>query len=274
MIITLKGNMEIVPHISKLYNNRYLIFRMAYKDITDRYAGSSLGILWTIIQPLLLIIIYALVFTFIFKTRVDGGGPISYAFYAIAGLLPWIAIADGLGKSTGVITSKSALVKQIIFPVEILPISVALTSLLPLISGLIIYIVFMTIFSPQHLSWLLLLLPIVILMHFIFISGVCYILSIIGTYFRDSIEIITFLLTVGMFVTPILYLETSIPHAFIWPMRLNIFAHLIYMYRDILFYGQIKHPISFIIFTVVAVLVFIYGLITFNKIKHQFANVL
>lgn len=266
--------MEIVQLISKLYKNRYLISRMAYKDITDRYAGSSLGVLWTILQPLLLITIYTLVFTFIFKVQIDGGGPISYAFYAIAGLLPWIAIADGLSKSTGVIISKSSLVKQTIFPVETLPMSVALTSLLPLISGLTIYLICLAVFSPEHYSWLIFLLPVVILLHFIFIAGICYIFSIIGTYFRDSIEIISFLLTVGMFVTPILYLESSIPQAFIWPMRFNIFAHLIYMYRDILFYGQIKHPWSFIIFTIVAILVFTYGLIAFNKVKHQFANVI
>jgi lipopolysaccharide transport system permease protein len=266
--------MNIIQQILKLYKNRSLIIRMAYKDITDRYAGSSLGIIWTFLQPLLLITIYALVFTFIFRTRIDSGGPISYAFYAIAGLLPWIAIADGLGKSVGIITGQAALVKQAIFPVEVLPISTALTSLIPLTSGLMIYIVAMAIFSPIHLSWLMLLLPIVIFIHFLFICGISYFLSMVGTYFRDSVEIVSFMLTVGMFVTPILYLETSIPSAFVWPMRLNIFAHLIYMYRDIVFYGQINHPISFIIFTVVAILVFILGLNSFNKLKHHFANVI
>jgi len=267
--------MNIFPDILKLIRNRSLIFRMGYKDITDRYAGSAFGLLWTIMQPLLLISIYALVFTFIFRVRVDNnGGPIIYAFYAIAGLLPWIAIADGLGKSVGIVTSKGALVKQAIFPVEILPISTALTSLLPLLSGLLIYLIAMLIFAPTHFSWFLLLLPVVILLHFIFICGIGYLLSIVGTYFRDLIEIVSFLITVGMFITPILYLESSIPKAFVLPMKLNIFAHLIYMYRDCIFYGQIRHPWSFVIFGLCAIIVFFLGIISFKKVKHLFANVL
>lgn len=266
--------MNIIQDILKLYKNRSLIQRMAYKDITDHYAGLSLGVIWTILQPLLLITIYALVFTFIFKTRIDSSGPVSYAFYAIAGLLPWIAIADGLSKSVGIITNKAALVKQAIFPVEILPVSTALTSLLPLVTGLTIYIIGLAILSPLHFTWLILLLPLVIFFHFIFICGVGYLFSIVGTYFRDSIEIVSFLLTIGMFVTPILYIESSIPRAFVWPMQLNIFSHLIYMYRDIIFYGEIRHPLSFLIFAIVSAIVFIFGLSTFNKIKHQFANVI
>lgn len=266
--------MNFIQQILKLYKNRSLIQRMAYKDITDRYAGLSLGVIWTILQPLLLIGLYAVVFTFIFKTRVDSNGPVSYAFYAITGLIPWMAIADGLGKSVGVITSKASLVKQAIFPVETLPMSVSLASLLPLMSGLAIYLIVMAVFSPHYFSWVLLLLPVIIFFHFLFMAGLSYFLSIVGTYFRDSAEIISFLLNVGMFVTPILYLETSIPKAFFWPLKLNIFSHLIFMYRDALFYGRIEHPISFIVFAIVAILVFISGLNTFNKVKHLFANVI
>lgn len=257
-----------------LIKNRSLIVRLAYKDLTDRYAGSALGIFWTILQPLLLISLYTLVFTFIFKVRIGSDAPTGYAFYAVAGLLPWLAIADGLSKSVGAVTNKAALVKQTIFPTDILPASTALTSFLPLIFGFFIYLIAGLLIGHIHLTWLILLLPAVMLIHFMLITGIGYFLAIGGVYFRDLIELISFLLTIGLFVTPILYLETSIPQVFIWPMRLNIFAHLIYMYRDVVYYGKILHPWSFVACFALGLILFVLGLRAYQKVKIYFANIL
>lgn len=257
-----------------LIKNRSLILRLAYKDITDRYAGSALGVFWTILQPLLLIVLYTLVFTFIFKVRIGSEPPSGYALYAIAGLLPWLAVADGLSKSISAVTAKAALVKQTIFPTDILPVSTNLTSFLPLAFGFLIYLAAGVFLGHIHFTWLILLLPVVMLIHFVLIVGIGYFLAIGGVYFRDLIEIISFLLTIGLFVTPILYLETSIPRVFIWPMRLNIFAHLIYMYRDIVFYGKILHPWSFVICLATGLILFTLGYRAYNRTKIYFANLL
>lgn len=263
----------MLPDFSLLIKHRAFIWRLAYKDISDRYAGSALGIFWIVLQPFLLIGLYTLVFTFIFRVRIGGSDPpIYYAFYAVAGLLPWIAFADGLGKSVSAITGKVAFVKQTIFPVDVLPISTILTSFVPLASGFLIYLVGLSIFTHGQLTWLVLLLPVAILIHFILICGIGYFLAIGGVYLRDLTEWVSFFITIGMFVTPILYLESSIPKAFIWPMRLNLFAHLIYMYRDIVFYGKILHPWSFIICALLAITLFILGLRAFQKVKIYFAN--
>ena len=265
----------MLPNFSLLIKYRAFIWRLAYKDLSDRYAGAAFGMFWTILQPLLLIALYTIVFTFIFKVRIGGNGnPIEYAFYAVAGLLPWITSADGMGKSVSAITSRAAFVKQTIFPVDVLPVSTNLTSFIPLSFGFIIYLVGLFFFAPVHLSWLLVFLPLVILIHLVLMTGIGYFLAIGGVYFRDLIELISFLITIGMFVTPILYLESSIPTAFIWPMRLNLFAHIIYMYRDVVFYGQILHPWSFVVSGLPAIILFVLGLRAFQKVKIYFANLL
>jgi len=261
--------------IFKLFKNLPLLLYMSRKEMSDRYAGSSFGLLWTIIQPLFLIAVYALVFTFVFKVRIGGdGSPTVYAFYALAGLLPWTAAAEGLSKSVSSLTGKISLVKQAIFPIEILPLVSVSVSFLPLFFGMIIYILGVLAFNPSQISWAMLLLPLVILIHFIFMAGVSYLLSIGGVYFRDLGELIALLLTVGLFITPILYLEKSIPKAFQIPMKFNLIAHLVNMYRDVLFYGQINHPWSFGIFSISAILLFLGGFFAFRKVKHLLANVL
>jgi len=258
-----------------LFKNRAIIGRMAYKEVTDHYAGSALGLVWAILQPLFLIALYTFIFTFVFKVRITTtDSPFRYAFYAMAGLIPWISMSASLSKSVLAISSKASLVKQAIFPTETLPVSAIVANFTPLFVGLIIYLIMMLIWSPQQFSYWILLLPLVILIHFIFTLGVGYFLAIAGAYFRDLTEIVTLLLTVGMFVTPILYIEGMVPKPLVILMNFNLLAHLIYMYRDILYFGQINHPWSFVIFSSFAIFIFILGHYSFRKIKHYFANVL
>lgn len=258
-----------------LLKNYSLILRMARKEISDRYAGSAFGLLWTIIQPLFLIAVYTLVFTFVFNVRLGPNDPpVRYAIYALTGLIPWIALSEGLTRSISSISSKAALVKQTIFPVEILPISTVISSFLTLIIGLIISLILVFTFIPDQINWYLILLPLIIFLQFIFMIGIAYFLSISGVYFKDTNEIVILLLTVGMFITPILYIESMVPKIFQIPMNLNPLAHLIYIYRDLLFYGKINHPWSFVIFGILSIIVFLLGFLFFKKVKHQFSNVL
>src|SRR3990170_5802234 len=102
--------------MTNLIKNYSLILRMAQKEISDRYAGSALGVLWTIFQPLFLITVYVLIFTFVFNVRLSPNDPpLKYAIYALTGLIPWISLSEGLTKSISSVSSKAALVKQTIF---------------------------------------------------------------------------------------------------------------------------------------------------------------
>ncbi len=265
-----------MPKVFEIFwKNRALIMRMSYKELTDRYAGSALGLFWALFYPLFLVGIYTLIFTFIFQVRIgQGATPLEYALYAIAGLIPWIVMQEGLVKSTNSIVSNANLVKQVIFPIDILPINGILTSFLTLFIGLTIFVIIVILALPNHLSWTYALLPLIILIHFIFSVGLGWILAALAVYLRDLKEIVTIILLIGMFVTPVLYLENSIPSAFRWPFLLNPMTHLINMYRDVLIYGRINHPWSFVIFVSLSIIIFILGFKFFRKVKPFFANVL
>lgn len=265
----------LLEPIKLFWRRRNLILSLTYKEISDRYSGSAFGILLAIIMPLLMIAIYTVVFTFVFRVRVgDNSSPIDYAFYALSGLIPWIAIAESISKSITSIPAKQSLVKQAIFPTDIIPVTAVLSSLIPMMIGFGIYLIGIIILAPGHLTWISLLFLGVVFLQIIFAIGLGWLLAIVGVYFKDMGELISVLLMVGMFVTPILYLENMIPAAFFWPMRFNPFAHLIYMYRDTLFYGKILHPWSFLIFGVLSILLFYLGYKAFKKVKIFFANVL
>lgn len=265
----------MINYLKNLYLNRGLILRMAYKEMTDRYAGSNLGVFWAILQPLFLIVLYTIVFTFIFKVKIStDSSPKEYALFAIAGLIPWLSLSEGLNKSISSIFSKAALVKQSIFPIDILPISSILPSFVSLVVGLIIYFVILIIFLPGNFSWIMLLLPVVIFINILFTVGLSYLLSLAGVYFRDLGELMALILTVLTFATPILYVESMMPKKILFLMNFNLAAHLIYMYKDIIYYRSFNHPYSFLIFGIVSIFVFLLGLRAFNKSKHLLANVL
>ena len=258
-----------------LFKKRSLILRMAYKELTDRYAGSALGLVWAVLQPLFLIFVYAFVFTFVFKVRIGStDNPTQYAFYAIAGLIPWISMSESISKAITSVSQKAALVKQSIFPTEILPLSSTIANFTPLLVGLGIYLLMAAFFLRSQITWLLLLLPFIVLIHFLFTLGLAYFMAIGGVYFKDLIELVGLIILVGMFVTPILYIEGSIPLPLQFLMNFNLIAHLIYIYRDIIFYGQITHPWSFLIFSLASVIFFFSGYYSFRKVQHLFANVL
>src|SRR3990167_1104242 len=158
-----------MPRIIELFwKNRALIFRMAYKELTDRYAGSVLGLFWALFYPLFLVGLYTLIFTFIFQVKINPEStPLQYAFYAVIGLIPWIAMQEGLVKTTNSVISNANLVKQVIFPVDILPIVGIVVSFITLIIGFIIYLITIALVTPSNFTPIFFLLPIVILIHFI-----------------------------------------------------------------------------------------------------------
>lgn len=264
--------------LKKIFNlfwkNRSLIWRMTYKELTDRYAGSSLGLFWALFYPLFLVGLYTIIFTFIFRVRINQGTPLEYSLFAVVGLVAWIVIQEGLIKSTNSITGNASLVKQVIFPMDILPITGILTSFVTLMMGFVIYLLIAIFSHLGIISWIDFLLPLVILVHFIFSAGIGWILAALAVYFRDLKEIMSMVLLIGMFLTPVLYQDNTIPQAFRWPILINPMTHLINMYRDVLYYGQINHPWSFVIFISLSIIIFLGGFKFFQKVKPFFANVL
>ncbi len=267
-----QGNIQAFRElIATLQRHRQLIIEMAKREINDRYAGQLFGYFWTFGHPLILIVLYSVVFSFIFRASVEG--PMNYVIFLLAGLIPWLSFQEVMVKATTLINSNANIVKQVIFPVEALPVKGVLAAVITEIvffSLLIIYI-FLTGRVPL-LTYLL--LPIVIFVQIIGMIGVSFLLCAISPYFRDMKDFVQIFVTVSFFATPMIYLPTASPPVIKHVFYINPFSYMIWCYQDILFYGRFLHPWSWLIFSGLSLLAFILGYRLFRRLKVMFGNVL
>ncbi len=264
--------------ISLLIKHRELIWDLAKREIADRYAGQALGTTWAIVHPLLLMGLYVFLFTRVFPARLEASFemPRSLPVYILSGLIPWLTFADAMSKGTGVILAHTSLVKQIIFPLETLPVKGVLASYVTQIVATAMLFLYMLVVG-ETFPWTLVLLPVLFAIQFFAMAGVCFFLASICVFFRDLREIVQFFTTAGLFLAPILYLPQVVEA--IWPplqlvLYANPFAHLVWCYQDVIYFGRIEHPVSWAVLIVLSLLVFSLGYRLFRRFKGMFAEVL
>jgi lipopolysaccharide transport system permease protein len=261
--------------ISLLTRHRQLTYELARREISERYSGQLFGTLWTIGHPLVLIFVYIFVFAFVFKTRVGGSTdmPLDYTSYILAGLIPWLAFQDSMMKASTVITSSANIVKQVIFPLEVLPVKSVVATLFTQCIFLAMLTVY-TLITHHALLWTYLLLPVLFLLQTLAMIGVSYLLASIGAYFRDVKDLVQDFSTVAFFILPILYLPESVPGVLRGILFINPFSYMIWCYQDILYFGRFAHPWAWVVFGLMSILIFVFGYRVFRKLKTMFGNVL
>lgn len=255
--------------------HKQLIWEMTKREISDRYAGQVFGALWAIGHPLVLMCIYVFVFGFVFKVRVSegGGAPLDYTTYLLSGLIPWMAFQESMNKGSTVIVSNANLVKQVVFPTEILPVKVVIASFLTQLIFTVLLIAYVIV-THGALSFSYALIPVLFFFQILAMIGVSYILSAIGVYFRDIKDFVQIFCTAGMYVMPIFYLPEMVPRLFRPVLYFNPFSYLIWCAQDIFYFGAIKHPWSWIIFCAGSAVIFYAGYRIFRKLKVMFGNML
>jgi lipopolysaccharide transport system permease protein len=258
-----------------LWRRRELLVEMTRRDVVDRYAGQMLGASWAVIAPLLTMATYVFAFGVIFRSRIgpddDGTG---YVAFALAGLVPWMGLQEGLSRSTSAIVGNGNLVKQIVFPSEVLPLKVALGTLPALMIGLFATICVSAIAGRLDPLGLLVLLPAALVCYILLLAGLSYLLAAIGVFVRDVKDLIAFLLTIGLFLHPILYTPAGTP-AWLGPIFIvSPFSHMIWCFRDALIGRDPQHVWSWAVFPMVSVLAFLLGWRTFRMLKPTFGNAL
>jgi len=261
--------------VGLLTRHRQLTFELAKREINERYSGQFFGTLWTIGHPLILIFVYIFVFAFVFKTRVGGTSdlPLDYTSYMLAGLIPWLAFSDVMGKASTVIVANANIVKQVIFPLEVLPVKTVVATLVTESIFLVMLAIY-TLITHHALLWTYFLLPVVFILQTLAMIGVSYLLAAIGAYFRDVKEIVQDFSTVAFFILPILYLPEAVPAALRVLLYINPFSYMIWCYQDVLYFGRIAHPWAWAVFSLLSLLVFVLGYRVFRKLKTMFGNVL
>lgn len=253
-----------------------LIWVLAQREVFDRFKGSQLGAFWVVFQPLFMMLFYVFIFSTIFRIRFAADGPLkdlNYPAYFIIGYLPWMTLQDVLQRTCTSITGQQNLVKQVVFPLEVLPIRSILAALVPQAIGLVFLFGYLLV-TTGRIPALAAVLPFAIFVQTLIMLGAGFFLSSVSVYFRDIREFISIAVMVGYYLLPIIYPPTVIPSAFSWALEINPFSHLIWMNHDILFYGEITRPLSWVISSALGVAMFTIGFVTFQKLKPYFGNVL
>jgi lipopolysaccharide transport system permease protein len=262
--------------LSKIITRNWtLTWTMAKREITDRHVGQMLGMVWAIGHPLILILVYIFIFGFVFKAKVGAGQqlPMDYAIYLLSGLLPWMAINDCMNKSCGLLTGNANLVKQVVFPLEVLPIKGILATLFPqalCTALLVIYICFTT----QSLPWTLVLLPLLIGMQILMMCGIGFLFGAISPFFRDLKDIVQVFSVIGVYLIPVVYQPNMVPNIVRPLLFFNPFSHLIWCFQDVFYFGGIDHPWSWALMGFMSVIGCVMSYRIFQRLKPFFGNVL
>jgi lipopolysaccharide transport system permease protein len=248
---------------------------MTKREISEKYAGQIFGLSWAIGHPLILMGIYVFIFAFVFKMRIGGTRelPLDYTTYLLSGLIPWMSFQESMSKSSTVIIANANLVKQVVFPIEILPVKGVIASFVTQVISTLILIGYIT-FTYRSLHFTYLLIPFLFFFQMLAMIGVSYILSSVGTYFRDLKDFVQVFSVVGVFLMPIFYLPAQVPALFRPLLFLNPFSYLAWCYQDVCYFGRMEHPIAWAVFVVGSLGVFYAGYRVFRKLKLMFANVL
>lgn len=260
--------------MASLFEYRGLIWNFIKRDISSKYVGSLLGLYWSVINPIITLVVYIIVFGVFLNVRLPGNTNIwDFSLYFAAGFLPWIAFNESVTRASRSIIENKHYIKKVPFPSEIFPIYTTLSEFVNLLIGLGIFLILFVILKGAPTIFIL-LLPLAIVLQLIFTLSLSFFLSSGAVYFRDIPQILGAIFMIWFWATPIAYTVNLIPVNFQWIVKLNPAYYMLEIYRDALFYGklpeiQIIGP--FLIFTVV---LFVLSILFFRKTKRGFGEIL
>lgn len=253
--------------LNNLYNYRQLLKSNVQKEIRGKYKGSFLGVLWSFVNPLLMTLVYAIVFPLILKDTEP-----HYVTYLVIGILPWNYFTTVIGQGTNTILVNGGILKKVYFPREILPISVNLSGIINFLISCLVMCLFL-ICSGIGFSWNILFFPLIILTEFVLLQGIIFITSSINVYIRDLEYIINFIISMLFYATPVLYSASMFSGSKLeWIIKLNPMATIINSYRDIFYYQTIPDIKMLLIVLIVGIVLLYVGLRVFRKLEKGFAE--
>ena len=261
----------MLHNLARLARYRGLIQSLVVRELKARYRGSVLGFLWSFINPLLLLAIYTFVFKYVMPTAVKGADP--YPLFMFCGILPWTWFASSLMESSGVLISGGNLIKKVLFPAEILPIVTVTANMIHFFLALPILVVFLIVYRAPLTVGELLCFPLVVAVQFLFTVACALILSALTVHFRDIRDILSNVLTLWFFATPIIYPYLYAPDVAKRYMNLNPFAHLAISYQEILFFpGPFGHWKWLAALGAASIVLFMAGYWLFDRLLDSFAE--
>ncbi len=228
--------------LKTLYEYRELLFNLTRKEVKVKYKNSVLGILWSMVNPLIMLLVFYIAFGLFFK--VQGSGIQFFAIYLMSGILPWNFLAFSLNLSVGTVVANGNLVKKVYFPREVLPLANVGAAAFNFVLQSAVLFAFMGVLWYRFSPWIF-LFPLVVLLETLFIVGMAFFISALNVFFRDVQHLTEIVLMAWFWMTPIVYpityITDKLPH---WAQQiyfLNPMTHIIQLFRQIVynpgFYG-------------------------------------
>ncbi len=251
-------------NFSSILKHRELIWEMALRDLKGVNQGAFIGYFWLLLGPLIQVAAYVFIVSFIFERSLsEDSGPLDYAVYVLSGMVPWQIITRSLQSAPSLIRERMELVKQVIYPIETLPLTNLIVASIGAVISFVVYLVLTLLNSGVGIGYLLLPIPVTLLV--VFVMGISWIFSIVGVLFKDLREIVAVLLGLMVYISPVITSETMVSPQLWTLIQLNPLSHIVICFRDV--FNAEFHASSWVIFTILALVSALLGGWIINRAK-------
>lgn len=254
---------------------RSLSIELAKRDVLGRYRGASFGLLWSLISPFLMLMVYSFAFGFVMKSRWPQAaqGHVHYSIILFVGLIVHGFFAECLNRSPHLITGNANFVKRVIFPLEILPWPMVASALFHTFMNFLVFLV-LHIVLDHSVAWTIVLLPLVLLPLVILTLGVSWLLAALGVYLRDISQVTGVLTTAMLFLSTAMFPIDALPVRYRWLLMINPLSFIIDQARNVALWGKLPDWIGLGIYALLALAVLYLGYAAFRLTRRGFADVI
>lgn len=254
--------------IKLLLKYKQLLLHLVSIELRMRYHGTVLGILWAMLNPIFMLIIFTFVFGHILKVPIE-----NFPIFFFCGYLPWIFFANSVMSSSFSIIKNHGLINKIYFPREILLLSEVMAHIITFCLQLIVLFAGLFLFKIKLDHFIIILwLPFIIILQSVFIAGISFYFSTLNVFYRDVAQSMEVALMIWFYMTPVFYNTSIIPDEFQYIFKFNPMTHFIETYRNILLYASHPDNISVLIISAVSILIFVIGYLSFLYYEMRFAE--
>jgi ABC-2 type transport system permease protein len=242
-----------------VWRYRDLVRELVFRDLKVRYRRSAFGFLWTILQPLLTMVVMHLVFSSLFRFRLE-----SYSVYVLAGVLFWNFFSQSITASMNSLRGNADLVRKVPVPLFVFPLATVISGLINMVLALVPLLAIMVV-TGHPLRPTLLFLPVAMLIAAAFTLGAGLLLSPLAVFFADVVELVGVVLGLAMYLTPIIYPMSIVPAAFLWVVRFNPIRSILEVFRDPIYFGKIPPLAHLAVAAGIALVAVVVGAIAFRR---------
>ncbi len=261
---------------TSLLRHRHLIWQMSKREVIGRYQGSMMGILWSFLNPLCMLVVYTFVFSVVFKShwgQQSMGNKTAFALILFAGLVVFSVFSEAIGRAPSLVTANVNYVKKVVFPLEVLPVVLLGSVLFHMFVSMMILLAAFLLFNG-FVHWTVVFFPLVLVPLIFFVLGLTWVLASLGVFVRDVQQTIAVVITVMMFLTPIFYPLSALPARYQVLLRANPMAFFVEQARRVMIFGEMPQWGALGVVTLLSMGVAWAGYIWFQKTRVGFADVL